>query len=139
MDGTSIFGHCETIFAPQVSNTPYQLPPIDRMWLPPSNQPPPSRIIRHPNLFDDVLPDVDQTFPIRRSRSASRGWQAKLPSKKLQRTVRARSHLEQRAFERCEVDGNIIRYCEQPILFQYIDKNETIRTHARFILRDVEL
>lgn len=130
MNGSPFFGYCGTTVASQLPIAPYQLPPVDRKWVPTGNQAPPSSIIRHPNLFDDVLPDVDQTFPIRRSRSASRGWQAKLPSKKLQRTVRARSHLEQRAFERCEVDGNIIRYCEQPISFQYVDSNGTLRTHT---------
>lgn len=108
----------------------YQLPVVNRSWPPSGRRVPPGKITRHPNLFLDLLPDVDEAFRARRSRSASRGWQAKLPSRKLQRTVRARSLLEQRAFERCEVDGDIIRYCEQPITITYFDGEGVRRKHT---------
>lgn len=108
----------------------FQLPQINRVWADARSHAIPGKMVRHPNLFDDVLPDVQETFQMRRSRSASRGWQAKLPSRKLQRTVRARSLLEQRAFERCEVDGDVIRYCEQPITITYFDGEGVRRTHT---------
>jgi hypothetical protein len=108
----------------------FQLPSVNRIWIDSRSQLFPDKVVRHPNLFDDVLPDVRETYQTRRSRSASRGWQAKLPSRKLQRTVRARSLLEQRAFERCEVDGDIIRYCEQPITITYFDRAGVRRKHT---------
>lgn len=108
----------------------FQLPPINRIWVDAGINVYPDKVVRHPDLFDDILPDVQETFQTRRSRSASRGWQAKLPSRKLQRTVRARSLLEQRAFERCEVDGDVARYCEQPITITYFDKEGVRRKHT---------
>lgn len=44
--------------------------------------------------------------------------------------MRARSLLEQRALERCEVDGDVIRYCEQPIVITYVDSNGRRRKHT---------
>lgn len=109
---------------------PYQLPSISRAWPASHCSASPVKLARHPNLFPDLLPQVDEIFQTRRTRSASRGWQAKLPSRKLQRTVRARSLLEQRALERCEVDGQIVRYCEQPIRLTYIDRDGAQRLHT---------
>lgn len=108
----------------------YRLPAIMRCWPAAGTQIALSGVRRHPELFPDILPHVEEVFHIRRSRSASRGWQAKLPSKKLQRTVRARSYLEQRMFERCEVDGEIFRYIEQPIVLTYFDSAGQRRKHT---------
>lgn len=108
----------------------YQLPAIDRVWPATYSNRQPVKLRIHPKLFPDLLPGVEETFQTRRSRSAYRGWQAKLPSRKLQRTVRARSLLEQRAMERCEVDGDIVRYCEQPITLTYIDREGVQRKHT---------
>ena len=113
-----------------VPRAEYQLPIINRMWISSGCHLPPVKVMRHPNLFPDVLPHIQETFQTRRSRSASRGWQAKLPSRKLQRTVRAKSLLEQRAFERCEVDGDVVRYCEQPIALTYVDREGVRRKHT---------
>lgn len=109
---------------------PFQMPPVTRGWNAAGTPAALIKVTRHPDLFPDLLPQVQETFQIRRSRSASRGWQAKLPSRKLQRTVRARSLLEQRALERCEIDGDVIRYCEQPITVTYLDNDGVERKHT---------
>lgn len=109
---------------------PFQMPPVARCWNAAGTPAALVKVTRHPDLFPDLLPQIQETFQIRRSRSASRGWQAKLPSRKLQRTVRARSLLEQRALERCEVDGDVVRYCEQPITITYLDNDGVKRKHT---------
>lgn len=111
-------------------NLPFQMPSVDRVWGATRQLTPPLKLMRHPELFPDIIPHVQEVFRVRRSRSASRGWQAKLPSRKLGRTVRARSLLEQRALERCEVDGDVIRYCEQPITINYLDREGRTRKHT---------
>lgn len=111
-------------------NLPFQMPSVARVWEATGQLASPIKLMRHPELFPDILPHAQEVFQVRRSRSASRGWQAKLPSRKLGRTVLARSLLEQRALERCEVDGDVIRYCEQPIAITYIDREGRTRKHT---------
>lgn len=111
-------------------NLPFQMPAVTRVWDATGQLAAPLKLMRHPELFPDVIPHAQETFRVRRSRSASRGWQAKLPSRKLGRTVRARSLLEQRALERCEVDGDVTRYCEQPITITYLDREGRTRKHT---------
>lgn len=106
----------------------YQPPAIDRHW-PDDGPPQAAEVVRSPELFSDIMPEVKETFIQRRSRSASRGWQAKFPSKRMERTLRARSHLELRLLELCEVDARISRFVEQPICVFYADMNGARRKH----------
>ncbi|WP_396594605.1 Tn7 transposase TnsA N-terminal domain-containing protein [Brevundimonas sp. R86498] len=108
----------------------YQIPPVRRLWLPTIGTGPLIDLRRHPELFPDVLGDYPEVFETRRSRSASRGWQGKLASSKMGRTVRTRSHLELRLCERCEVDGAVWRYLEQPISITYQDGEGKKRRHT---------
>ena len=108
----------------------FQMPAVDRVWPSSRDYRPPLKVVRHPLLFPDLIPEFAEVARVRRSRSAARGWQAKLPSRKLNRTVRARSLVEQRALERCEIDGDVLRYCEQPITITYLDRDGRKRRHT---------
>lgn len=108
---------------------PYQLGPIERRWDRPFVAAAPLRIARSPDLFDDVLPGFTERFVVRRTRSATYGWQGKFPSAKMGRTLMARSHLELRLMELCEVDGGVRRFVEQPIQLHYEDAEGKARRH----------
>jgi hypothetical protein len=113
---------------PPVPARARQLPAVDRSW--PNHA---SRhaveVLRSTELFSDLLPEVEQTFTQRRSRSASRGWQAKFPSRRMGRTLMARSHLELRLLELCEVDARVTRFVEHPVCVFYADASDTRRKH----------
>lgn len=108
----------------------YQLSPVHRHWNSCTRSNPDLALERSEHLFDDVLPWVSICFRQRRSRSANRGWQSKFPSSKMKRTVMARSHLELRLIELCEVDGAVSRYVEQPIRIRYMDHQGKARAHT---------
>lgn len=106
----------------------YQLSPINRCW--PNDGPERDiELLRSEELFSDVLSDVGRVFAQRRTRSASRGWQAKFPSARMGRTLKARSHLELRLLELCEVDARVTRFVEQPICLFYGDTDGKRRKH----------
>lgn len=107
----------------------YQPWPIERRWGEPFLAASPLRIARSPDLFDDVLPGFIERFTVRRTRSATYGWQGKFPSAKMGRTLMARSHLELRLMEICEVDGDVLRFVEQPIQLHYQDADGKARKH----------
>lgn len=109
---------------------PYQPRPIERRWDEPLLAAAPLRIARSPDLFDDVLPGFIEQFTVRRTRSATYGWQGKFPSAKMGRTLMARSHLELRLMELCEVDGGVLRFVEQPIQLHYQDAEGKARRHT---------
>lgn len=108
---------------------PYQLRPLERRWDEPFLAAAPLRIARSPDLFDDVLPGFTERFVVRRTRSATYGWQGKFPSAKMGRTLMARSHLELRLMELCEVDGGVLRFVEQPIQLHYQGSDGKARKH----------
>ena len=93
-------------------------------------EPLPSAALRSPQLPSDVLAQFTMPFVQRRSRSAQRGWQGKLPSRKMGRVIRARSHLELRLFELCEIDADVTFYVEQPISLTYLDPAGKVRRHV---------
>lgn len=122
---------------PPVPARGYYLPAVDRCW-PHAGPRQPVDIFRSAELFSDVLSGVERTFAQRRSRSASRGWQAKFPSKRMARTLRARSHLELRLLELCEVDARVARFVEQPICILYADADGDRRKHIPDLYLEVE-
>jgi len=46
------------------------------------------------------------------------------------RVIRARSHLELRLFELCEIDADVTLYVEQPISLTYLDPAGKVRRHV---------
>lgn len=114
---------------PPAPAPPYQLRPTERRWDEPPLAAGPLKIARNPSLFADVLPSFTDQFLARRSRSATYGWQGKFPSTKMGRTLLARSHLELRLMELCEVDGSVLRFAEQPIQLHYQDAEGKTRRH----------
>lgn len=113
----------------------FALPAIERRWSGQGTPPlkPPTRSFE---LFDDVLPEAEEHFIQRRSRSAFRGWQAKFPSKRMQRTMMARSHLELRLLEICEVDARVERFVEQPLCVFYVDGDGRLRRYVPDLFLD---
>lgn len=116
--------------APPARGQPFQLKAIDRIWSRQDCASAPERVLRHDLLFDDVLPNVQEHFSLKRSRSAARAWQSVFPSVKMGRSMSARSHLELQHLKLCEVDGSVRRFVEQPIRIVYTDGDGKVRSHT---------
>lgn len=100
---------------------PANLPIRPRDWVA-ANQPVgdiESSIVVHSEAVIPRLKRCPQFSMKRMSRSVTRGWQAKFCSDKMRRTMRARSHLELRLMELCEVDPAVVAFYEQPIVLTY--------------------
>lgn len=115
---------------PPARGLPFQLQAMDRMWPPQGRGVEPERVLRNDVLFDDVLPNVQERFRLKRSRSAARAWQSIFPSVKMDRSMSARSYLELRQLKLCEVDGAVRRFVEQPIRIVYTDGEGKLRSHT---------
>ncbi|MFC5371789.1 TnsA endonuclease N-terminal domain-containing protein [Brevundimonas faecalis] len=109
---------------------PYQLQAVDRVWIRHDGGSAPQRVQRNDLLFEDVLPNVQERFSLKRSRSAARAWQSIFPSVKMGRSMSARSHLELQQLKLCEVDGAVRRFVEQPIRIVYRDGQGKLRSHT---------
>ena len=108
----------------------FQLKAVDRVWSRYDVGSAPQRILRNDLLFEDVLPNVQERFSLKRSRSAARAWQSIFPSVKMGRSMSARSHLELQQLRLCEVDGTVRRFVEQPIRIVYTDGEGKLRSHT---------
>lgn len=108
----------------------FQLKAVDRVWSRYDVGSSPQRILRNDLLFEDVLPNVQEHFSLKRSRSAARAWQSIFPSVKMGRSMSARSHLELQLLKLCEVDGAVRRFVEQPIRIVYTDGDGKRRSHT---------
>lgn len=115
---------------PAARGRPFQLQAIDRVWNPHNCGSAPERVLRNNLLFEDVLPNVQERFSLKRSRSAARAWQSVFPSVKMGRSMTARSHLELQHLKLCEVDGSVRRFVEQPIRIVYTDGEGKLRSHT---------
>ena len=115
---------------PPARGRPFQLQAVERMWTPQGCGSAPERVLRNNLLFDDVLPNVQDHFSLKRSRSAARAWQSIFPSVKMDRSMSARSHLELQQLKLCEVDGAVRRFVEQPIRIIYTDGDGKLRSHT---------
>lgn len=115
---------------PPARGRPYQLQAVDRVWIRHDGGSAPQRVQRNDLLFEDVLPNVQERFSLKRSRSAARAWQSIFPSVKMGRSMSARSHLELQQLKLCEVDGAVRRFVEQPIRIVYTDGEGKLRSHT---------
>lgn len=90
-------------------------PPCFRVWPPLSGKQINTQCVawRHPALEGDLFARIPTHAP-RRSRAVTRGWQGKFFSWKMGRTLHARSRLELRYMEICEVEPDVSEFCEHP-------------------------
>jgi hypothetical protein len=97
-------------------------PPIDRVWAPQSlGSPPPDDgrfTARHPEFTFGGI-DCPTRAIGRAPRNSMRGRQGRFHSRKMKRTLRARSDLEFDMFLLCELDPAVDAYIEQPLRLRY--------------------
>lgn len=112
------------------------LPEVDRAWSSRPAGPPVAAldVQRSERLPCAILAGAQSLPPPKRSRSAVRGWQGKFPSRKLGRTVRARSHLELRYVELLELDPAVRNFVEQPARLAYADGQKRRSTIPDFFV-----
>lgn len=127
------------------SGTPEPLPPpsptpVDRIWTP---QNPGNGLVndgqfaaRHPAFTFGGI-DCSERKIGRSPRSSFRGRQGRFHSRKMKRTLRARSDLEFDMFLLCELDATVEAFIEQPVRVRYCLDGRT-RWHMPdlFMLRD---